>query len=70
MQEELNNIVAGVREKAPGITTRAEFEAYKATISGPKGALTEVMKGMGKVHLDDLAGQGFRGFLDAPWKLK
>jgi len=49
MQEELNKIVAEVREKAPQIDTRAEFERYKATISGPKGALTEVMKGMAKV---------------------
>ena len=58
MQEELNNIVAGVREKAPGIATRAEFEAYKATISGPKGALTEVMKGMGKVPKEEKPAMG------------
>ena len=53
MQEELNAIVAGVREQAPQITSRAEFEAYKATISGPKGSLTEVMKGMGQVPKED-----------------
>lgn len=58
MQEELNAIVAGVREQAPQITSRAEFEAYKATISGPKGSLTEVMKGMGKVPKEDKPAMG------------
>ncbi|MFU8847099.1 MAG: phenylalanine--tRNA ligase subunit alpha [Opitutales bacterium] len=58
MQEELHTIVAGVREKAPLITTRAAFEAYKATISGPKGALTDVMKGMGKVPKEDKPAMG------------
>ncbi|ADE54433.1 phenylalanine--tRNA ligase subunit alpha [Coraliomargarita akajimensis] len=58
MQEELNAIVAGVREQAPQITSRAEFEAYKATVSGPKGSLTEVMKGMGKVPKEDKPAMG------------
>lgn len=58
MQEELNAIVAGVREQAPQITSRAEFEAYKATISGPNGSLTEVMKGMGKVPKEDKPAMG------------
>lgn len=58
MQEELNAIVAGVREQMPQITSRAEFEAYKATISGPKGSLTEVMKGMGKVPKEDKPAMG------------
>ena len=49
MEEALNTIVDGVRSKAPLISSRADFEAYKATISGPKGSLTEVMKGMGQV---------------------
>ena len=58
MQEELNAIIAGVREKSPSISTRAEFEAYKATISGPKGALTEVMKGMATVPKEDKPAMG------------
>ncbi|MEM8868311.1 MAG: phenylalanine--tRNA ligase subunit alpha [Verrucomicrobiota bacterium] len=58
MQEELNAIVAGVGEHAPQITSRAEFEAYKATISGPKGSLTEVMKGMGKVPKEEKPAMG------------
>ena len=55
---ELTAIVAGVREAAPKIGTRAEFEAYKATISGPRGSLTEVMKGMAKVPKEDKPAMG------------
>jgi phenylalanyl-tRNA synthetase alpha chain len=58
MQAELKAIVSGVREKVSNIKTRAEFEAYKATISGPKGSLTEVMKGMGKVPKEDKPAMG------------
>ena len=58
MQKDLNTIVADVREKVPAIKTRAEFEAYKATISGPKGVLTDVMKGMGKVPREDKPAMG------------
>jgi len=58
MQEELTAIVAGVQENAPNIQTRAEFEAYKATISGPKGTLTDVMKRMGKVPKEDKPAMG------------
>ena len=58
MQKDLNTIVADVREKTPSIKTRAEFEAFKATISGPKGALTDVMKGMGKVTKEDKPAMG------------
>ena len=58
MQEELTAIVASVRENAPNIQTRAEFEAYKATISGPKGSLTDVMKSMGKVPKEDKPAMG------------
>ena len=58
MHEELNNIVTGVREYCPRISTRAEFESYKATISGPKGSLTKVMKGMGNVAKEDKPAMG------------
>ena len=58
MQEELNAIVAGVREQAPQVTSRAEFEAYKATVSGPKGSLTDAMKGMGKVPKEEKPAMG------------
>jgi phenylalanyl-tRNA synthetase alpha chain len=58
MQEELTAIVSGVRASAPSIQTRAEFEAYKATISGPKGTLTNVMKSMGKIPKADKPAMG------------
>ena len=58
MQKQLTAIVAGVRDAAPNIQTRAEFEAYKATISGPKGSLTDIMKGMGKVPKEDKPAMG------------
>ena len=58
MQEELTAIVAGVQENAPNIQTRAEFEAFKATISGPKGTLTDVMKRIGKVPKEDKPAMG------------
>ena len=58
MQEELDKIVSEVRAAAPKVATRAEFEAFKATISGPKGSLTEVMKGMGKVPKEDKPAMG------------
>ncbi len=58
MEEALDKIVARVREEAPGIGTRAEFEAFKATVSGPRGSLTEVMKGMGKVPKEERPAMG------------
>lgn len=58
MEKELNAIVTGVREQAPSIVTRAEFESYKATISGPKGTLTEVMKGMGRLPKEEKPAMG------------
>lgn len=58
MQEDLHTIVSGVRAKAPQISTRAAFESYKATISGPKGALTDIMKGMGQVPKEDKPAMG------------
>lgn len=53
MQEELTAIIARVQEKAPELATRGEFEAFKATISGPKGVLTEIMKAMGQVPKEE-----------------
>jgi len=58
MQEQLTAIVAGVRDNAPNIQTRAEFEAFKATISGPNGTLTDVMKRMGEVPKEDKPAMG------------
>ena len=53
MQEDLSAILKDVQAKAPTIQTRAEFEAYKATISGPNGSLTQVMKGIGTLPKEE-----------------
>lgn len=58
MQEELNAIITEVREKTPTIKTRVEFEEYKATISGPGGALTRLMKGMGALPKEEKPAMG------------
>lgn len=58
MQEKLTAIIAGVRASAPAIQSRSEFEAFKATISGPNGSLTGVMKSMGKVPKEDKPAMG------------
>ncbi|MGC6506147.1 MAG: phenylalanine--tRNA ligase subunit alpha [Coraliomargaritaceae bacterium] len=53
MQEQLQAIVAEVRENAPNIATRPDLEAFKATISGPNGSLTGAMKEMGRVPKEE-----------------
>ena len=58
MHEELNNIVTVVREYCPRISTRVDFESFKATISGPNGSLTKVMKKMGDVAKKDKPAMG------------
>lgn len=45
LQEILENAATDVRS----VETRAQFEVYKARFVGPSGALTGVMKGMGKL---------------------
>ncbi|MEM8550517.1 MAG: phenylalanine--tRNA ligase subunit alpha [Verrucomicrobiota bacterium] len=58
MKDELAVIVAEVEGAVPGIGKRADFEAFKATISGPNGKLTAVMKGMKDVPKEDKPAMG------------
>ena len=60
MQETLDAIVADVRKHAPGLDSRAEFDAYKARIVGPNGSLTAVMKGMAQIPKEDKPAMGKR----------
>ena len=60
MQDDLTAIVNDVQVKVPTIQTRAEFEAYKATISGPNGSLTQVMKRMGSLPKEEKPALGKR----------
>ena len=53
IEEKLNTVIALVENECSSIKTRAEFEHFKATISGPKGKLTEIMKLMGSVPKED-----------------
>ncbi|EDY84291.1 phenylalanyl-tRNA synthetase, alpha subunit [Verrucomicrobiia bacterium DG1235] len=53
MEEELKNIVASAKQKITAVTSRAGFEAIKAEITGPNGALTKVMKNMGAIPKED-----------------
>ena len=53
MQAQLEAIVDAVHSKIASLTTRSEFEAFKSTVSGPKGSLTLVAKGMGKVPKEE-----------------
>ena len=58
MKDALETIIAEVQESAPRIENRAEFEAFKATIQGPNGSLTAVMKSMGKVPKEEKPAMG------------
>lgn len=58
MQNELKAIVSEVGERVSGIAKRAELEAFKASIMGPKGSLTGVMKSMGKVPKEEKPAMG------------
>ncbi|MCH2035460.1 MAG: phenylalanine--tRNA ligase subunit alpha [Puniceicoccaceae bacterium] len=58
MQTELDSIIEVVYEKVPYLTTRAEVELYKATILGPKGTMTAVMKSMGQLPKEERPAAG------------
>lgn len=46
MKDKLQEILVEVEKSIGEIDVRPAFESFKATISGPKGKLTEAMKGM------------------------
>ena len=49
MEAELKAIVEQAQADVVNIQTRPEFEQFKAAISGPRGSMTQIMKGMGKL---------------------
>lgn len=53
IEENLNSVVALVEERCLSSMTRVEFEHFKASISGPKGKLTEIMKLMASVPKEE-----------------
>lgn len=58
MKDALETIITEAREGAPRIENRSGFEAFKATILGPNGSLTAVMKSMGKVPKEEKPAMG------------
>lgn len=58
MQAELSAIISEVKSTSASIHARAEFEAFKATIQGPKGRLTAVMKMMGQIPKEEKPAMG------------
>ncbi|GHB92287.1 phenylalanine--tRNA ligase subunit alpha [Cerasicoccus arenae] len=58
MKEQLQAILTEVENAIPGIVKRSDFEAFKATISGPKGKLTDILKGMKNVPKEDRPAMG------------
>ena len=58
MKDALETIITEAREGAPRIENRAGFEAFKATILGPNGSLTAVMKSMGQVPKEEKPAMG------------
>jgi phenylalanyl-tRNA synthetase alpha chain len=58
MESILKTIIAEAQEQAPNISNRVDFEAFKATIMGPNGSLTKVMKGMGSIPKEEKPAMG------------
>ena len=53
IEENLNTVVTLVEKECLNLKTRVDFEHFKASISGPKGKLTEIMKLMSAVPKED-----------------
>jgi phenylalanyl-tRNA synthetase alpha chain len=58
MRQQLDTILDTARNTAPAVSTRAEFEAFKARFAGPNGSLTAAMKGMAAVPKDERPAAG------------
>ena len=53
MEAQLNEILETARKEVLSVTNQAEFEAFKARITGPNGSLTAAMKGIGKLPKEE-----------------
>ena len=58
IEKTLDALVSEVIKMCPQIVSRAEFDTFKSSILGPKGKLTEVMKLMGKVPVEEKPAMG------------
>lgn len=73
MENELKKILAEVEEAAAGISTPAEFEQYKARISGPKGSFTALSKEISRLPKEERPAAGklinvYKQQLQAIWE--
>ncbi len=53
MQETLDTIITEAEKGGQAVVSRAEFEAFKAGLMGPKGSFTQVRKQMGQIPKED-----------------
>ena len=53
IEDRLNTILKEAQISVKNLSSRAEFEAYKARLVGPRGSFTEVGKGIGKLPKDE-----------------
>ena len=58
IEKTLDALVSEVIKMCSQIVSRAEFDTFKSSILGPKGKLTEVMKLMGKVPVEEKPAMG------------
>jgi phenylalanyl-tRNA synthetase alpha chain len=58
MQTELQELIAQARHEAAAVETRPAFEAFKASLVGPNGRLTALMKSLGKLPKEERPAAG------------
>ena len=58
MQSQLQELIARARIEAAALKTRPAFEAYKASLVGPNGSLTGMMKTLGQLPKEERPAAG------------
>jgi phenylalanyl-tRNA synthetase alpha chain len=58
MEQDLNRLIEKARQEINSVKTRADFESFKARFVGPKGDLTQIMKGMGQLTKEERPAAG------------
>jgi phenylalanyl-tRNA synthetase alpha chain len=58
MQAQLQELIARARAEAAALKTRPAFEAYKASLVGPNGSLTGMMKTLGQLPKEERPAAG------------
>lgn len=58
MQSQLQDLIARARADAAGVRTRPAFEVFKASLVGPNGSLTALMKTLGQLPKEERPAAG------------